>query len=82
MGAEDNIQYAFINKIVLGILTLCLTIIGFFLAGVYNKISQLNVNVTQLKVQLTKMQVKQQNFVTYIEMREYIDNKITNKKGI
>ena len=65
-----------INKIILSIIGILLTIIGWFCAQTYQKIIDLNITMTEIKIELTKLQTQSENYVTKIEMREYVDNKI------
>lgn len=67
----------FINKVYYSLLAILLTIIGFFLVATYNKISDTNTMVYQLQIELAAMREKEAHFLTYQEVADLIDSKIS-----
>lgn len=66
----------YINKIYAALIALLLTIIGFFLVATYNKISETNVIVYELQVELAGMREKESHFMEYKDVANLIDEKI------
>lgn len=66
----------FINKVYVAVITILLTIIGFFLVATYTKISETNTLVHQLQVELSAMREKEKFFLSYQEVSQLIDKKI------
>lgn len=66
----------FINKVYVTVITILLTIIGFFLVATYTKISETNTLVHQLQVELSAMREKEKFFLSYQEVAQLIDKKI------
>ena len=69
MNFTDNRLY----NCVLGIL---LTIIGFFLIATYNKITDTNLMVYQLQVELAAIREHESQFMNYQDVSNLIDKKI------
>lgn len=66
----------YINKVYAGLIAILLTVIGFFLAATYSKISETNALVHQLQVELASMREKENHFMTYKATAALIDRKI------
>lgn len=67
----------YLNKLYIGMITLLLAIIGFFLAATYNKITETNAMVYGLKIELASIREHQSQFMTYQATANLIDKKIT-----
>lgn len=65
------------TRLMLGLIAILLTVIGFFLTATYNKISQTNERVYELQVQLASIIQKEKHFMTYQDTAALIDQKIT-----
>jgi hypothetical protein len=66
-----------INKFYYSLLAILLTVIGFFLVATYNKIADTNAMVYQLQIELAAMREKEAHFLTYQEVVNLIDSKIS-----
>lgn len=66
----------YLNKIYAGLIAVLLTIIGFFLVATYNKISDTNIKVYELQIELSAMREKESHFMDYESTSQLIDRKI------
>ena len=60
-----------LDKLIYGILVICLTIIGFFLSAVYTKVISIDVRVQHVQIELAKLQTETQHYVTREQMIEF-----------
>lgn len=64
------------TKLLLGLIAVLLTVIGFFLSATYNKIVDTNEKIYELQVQLAAITEKEKHFMTYSDVSALIDTKI------
>ena len=68
---DQKPNYEIINRLMYGLIVICLTIIGFFLSQVYTKVVSTELSVKQIQIELAKLQVETSHYVTREEMVEY-----------
>lgn len=73
---DQKTTYDTINKLMYGVIVICLTIIGFFLSQVYTKVVSTELSVKQIQIELAKLQVETSHYVTREEMITYVNNKL------
>lgn len=64
------------TKLLLSLIAVLLTVIGFFLSATYSKIVDTNQKIYQLQVQLASITQKQKHFMTYSDVSQLVDKKI------
>lgn len=65
-----------LNALYMGLLGVLLTIIGYFLAATYQKISDTNVRIYQIQAELAQIRERQRHFMNYQEVSSLVDKKI------
>lgn len=65
-----------LNKLYIGVITVLLAIISFFLIATYNKIIDTNLRVYELQTEIAKIREHENFYMTYESTAALIDKKI------
>ena len=73
---SQKINYDIINKLFFTIISILLSIIAFFLIQLYSKIYNMDINIQKINIEMTRIQMRCEQFVTREEMITYVNDKL------
>lgn len=71
-----NEQKPTYDRLFFTIISILLSIIAFFLVQLYSKIYNMDINIQKINIEMTKIQVRCEQFITKEEMITYVNDKL------
>ena len=76
MNNNQKPNFELINKLFFTIISILLSIIAFFLVQLYSKIYNMDINIQKINIEMTRIQMRCEQFVTREEMITFVNDKL------